>query len=310
MRVLVTGAQGQVGTELIARGKALGFEMLAAGSAELDITQQAAVAAYVQEQSPDIVINAAAYTAVDTAETEQERAFAVNRDGPSHLAKACAARGIPLLHLSTDYVFDGALNDGALNGGADALDTAANSAYREDDVCRPTGVYGASKREGECAVIEQLGQHIILRVAWVFGEHGQNFVRTMLRLGKERSELGVVADQRGAPTWARDIADVLLGLVAKYSECGDLAWGVYHYVGKSAVSWHGFAEAIFAQAQALDMINKVPQVKALTSEQYPTPAQRPKNAVLDCTKIKEVFGIHQADWRIGLKDVLSQWKQQ
>ncbi len=292
MKILVTGAEGQVGTELIIRGKKLGLTMISADLSELDITQQDAVLEYTQTQSPDIIINAAAHTAVDKAENEVELSFLVNRDGPFNLAEACAAMDIPLLHISTDYVFDG----------------VNNTPYQEDDIPNPTGVYGTSKLEGEHAVVGQIEKHIILRVAWVFSESGHNFVRTMLRLGAERDELSVVADQQGAPTWAGDIADTLLVIATQYSKQGDLPWGIYHYIGTPATTWHGFAKTIFEQAQELKMLDKVPVVHAITTEQYPTPAERPKNSVLDCQKIKQEFGINQPDWRVGLRSVLTRWK--
>ncbi|MEH6639368.1 MAG: dTDP-4-dehydrorhamnose reductase [Porticoccaceae bacterium] len=294
MKILVTGAAGQVGSELVERGKAMGLNMIAASSAELDITCYETVTEYVTKTSPDIIINAAAYTAVDKAEDEPELAFAVNRDGPANLAKACAVKHIPLLHISTDYVFSGSSTDPC----------------REDDAANPVGVYGSSKLAGEQAVASHLTQYIILRVAWVFGANGQNFVRTMLRLGGENEELSVVADQHGCPTWAGDIADTLLTIATRYREQGDLPWGSYHYMGAPATTWYGFAETIFEQAQGLGMLDKSPVVHPVTSEQYPTAAQRPKNSVLDCDKIQRVFGINQPDWRAGLASVLNTWKQQ
>jgi len=294
MKVLVTGANGQVGTELTARGRTMGLNVLAAGPAELDITDRNAVFKYIHQASPDIVINAAAYTAVDRAEEGVELAFAVNRDGPAYLGEACATVDIPLLHISTDYIFDG----------------EKEVAYLEDDVPNPKGVYGKSKLEGERAVADKLKKHIILRVAWVFAASGNNFVRTMLRLGAERDELSVVSDQQGAPTWAGDIADALLNMTKRYNEQGEIPWGTYHYTGKQATTWHGFAQVIFDEAAALNMLDKIPTVHAITTAQYPTPAQRPKNSVLNCRKIDRAFGITQPDWQVGLVDVLNQWKAQ
>lgn len=292
MRVLVTGAQGQVGTELISRGREQGLRMIAAGRGELDITAEEAVSACFNGSSPDIVINAAAYTAVDKAEQESALANTINRDGPALLAKECARRNIPLLHISTDYVFDGT-KDGA---------------YDEDDRPNPQGVYGKSKLEGEKAVERTLEQHVILRVAWVFGATGGNFVRTMLRLGNERDELNVVADQRGGPTWAGDIASVLLSIVERYHKGGAIPWGTYHYIGKPVTTWHGFAQAIFDAAMAEGMLEKAPGINAITTAEYSTPAVRPKNSVLDCRKIERLLGISQPDWRFGLKSVLENWK--
>lgn len=291
MKVLVSGAGGQVGTELIKRGQALGLVMLPVYSEELDITQHNRVIEYIKSNSPDIVINAAAYTAVDKAEEEAELAFAVNRDGPAYLAEACSDISVPLLHLSTDYVFDGT-NQGA---------------YVESDIPNPTTIYGKSKLEGEQAVVNRIEQHIILRVAWVFAASGSNFVRTMLRLGREGDELNVVADQKGAPTWAGDIADVLLTIAIRYKQNENIAWGTYHYIGTPETTWHRFAQTIFREARQLNMLEKVPRVHAISTDQYPTAAERPKNSVLNCQKIQDAFQIQQPDWRIGLRDVLNEW---
>jgi len=291
MKLLITGAEGQVGTELLRRGRTMGLQILATDTQELDITQAGQVTDYICRESPDIVINAAAYTAVDKAEEETELAFAVNRDGPAHLAIACAEKSIPLLHISTDYVFDG----------------KKESAYIEDDEPNPTGVYGKSKLAGELAVADHLSQYIILRVAWVFAASGHNFVKTMLRLGAERDELNVVADQHGAPTWAGDIANVLLTIAIRYRDDLDVAWGTYHFIGQPATTWHEFATTIFEEAMALKLLENKPAVHAISTEQYPTPTARPKNSVLNCQKINHIFGINQPDWKVGLISVLSQW---
>ncbi len=290
MKVLVTGAKGQVGSELIERGQLIGLSMIAVDIDELDITKQDTVTEYIKAESPGMVINAAAYTAVDKAEEDVKLAYAVNRDGADYLAKACAEVNIPLLHISTDYVFDG----------------SKDTPYSEDDQPNPAGVYGKSKWEGEVAVAQKLGNHIILRVAWVFAASGHNFIRTMLRLAGERDELSVVADQCGAPTWAGDIADVLLNMAAQYRDKNELPWGTYHYIGAPDTTWHGFAQTIFDQAKHLGLIGKTPVLHAIATEQYPTPAERPKNSVLNCKKIHGVFNISQPDWRIGLKRVLTQ----
>ena len=293
MKVLVSGAQGQVGTELILQGEALGLQMIATERDDMDITRKEEVSACFSSQRPDIVINAAAYTAVDKAEEESDLAYAINRDGVANLAAACAQHGIPLLHISTDYIFDG----------------TEERPYCEDDAPNPQGVYGKSKLEGEIVVEETLAQYINLRVAWVFGAAGHNFVRTMLRLGNEREELRVVADQQGGPTWSGDIASVLLIIAERYQKGATIPWGTYHYVGKPATSWHGFAQVIFDTAIIEGMLKKVPKVKAITTADYPTPAERPRNSVLDCHKIERELGISQPDWRIGLINVLKNWKQ-
>lgn len=294
MKLLVTGASGQVGSEVVKICKQRDLTYIATGSDDLDITDATAVAETVEHEQPTFVINAAAYTAVDRAEQEPDQAYAINLDGSKNLAKACAGANIPLLHISTDYVFDGEKQE----------------AYTEQDAPNPTGVYGKSKYEGELAISDNLSQYYILRVAWVFGESGNNFVRTMLRLGGERDELGVVADQLGGPTCAKDIAVTLLQIARRYHEKQPMPWGTYHYTGKPAVTWYEFANAIFHQAQQLGMLNKTPIVNAISTAEYPTPAKRPQNSLLNCNKITAALDIHQPDWREGLKDVLNSWKKQ
>jgi len=293
VKVLVTGARGQVGSELILEGEKLGLHILATGRDELDITQQQAVNDLIQIQKPDIVINAAAYTAVDQAESEPELAYAINRDGPANLAQACENNNIPLLHISTDYV---------LNGNKDG-------AYTETDMPDPQCIYGKSKLEGERAIESILKQYIILRTSWVFGANGNNFVKTMLRLGKTKDMIKVVADQYGGPTWAGDIATTLLKLVKRWGEDKRLPWGTYHYSGQPVTTWHGFTEAIFKQAEELKMIDKRPRVEPITTAEYPTPAERPLNSILDCGKLAQQLGIGPSDWQPGLEQVLVAWKQ-
>lgn len=288
MRLAIVGAKGQVGWELARRAPMFGHEVLAWDVDELDITDAAAVDRALTTGGADAVINAAAYTAVDKAEQEPELAFAVNRDGPAHLAAACARSGIPLLHISTDYVFDGTKAD----------------PYTEDDPAAPLGVYGQSKWEGDEAVRRSLSRHLILRVSWVFGVHGHNFVKTILRLAREREELRVVADQRGCPTYAGDIADVLLELAGRIGQIDAVnAWGIYHYCGEPATTWHGFASAIVERAKSDEKL-KVRTVTAIATADYPTPAARPANSVLDCARLIDRFGIHPASWREGLATML------
>jgi dTDP-4-dehydrorhamnose reductase len=294
MKVLVTGANGQVGTELIQRGQKLGLEMTGLDQSELNIASREQVNNAIATDAPDIVINAAAYTLVDKAETEMELAYAVNRDGPAYLAEACAASNIPMLHISTDYVFDG----------------EQESAYLETDNPNPNTIYGKSKLEGDNAVSNALPEHIVLRVAWVFSASGNNFVRTMLRLGSERGELSVVNDQHGCPTWARDIANTLLTMAQQYRDKETLPWGTYHYNSTPVANWYGFAETIFEQALKLGLIENTPLLHTINTAQYPTPAQRPANSALNCNKINQQFGIEVPDWRIGLSNVLSEWKAQ
>ena len=288
MRLAMIGAKGQVGWELTRRAPMFGHEVLAWDVAELDITDASAVDRALAISGADAVINAAAYTAVDKAEQEHELAFAVNRDGPAHLAAACARLDIPLLHISTDYVFDG----------------TKTGLYIEDDPAAPLGVYGRSKWEGDEAVCRLLPRHLILRVSWVFGIQGENFVKTILRLAREREELRVVADQHGCPTYAGDIADTLLELVGRAKEIdADNDWGVYHYCGEPATTWHGFANAIVERARVHEKLN-VRAVTAIATADYPTPAARPANSVLDCTRLATRFDIHPASWREGLTTML------
>ena len=289
MRIIVIGAQGQVGWELTRRAVALGHDVLAWDLAELDITDAAAVDRELAASGGDVAINAAAYTAVDRAEQEPALAFAVNRDGPAHLAAACARSNIPLLHISTDYVYDGAKID----------------PYVEDDPPTPLGVYGESKLAGDEAVGRLLPRHLILRVSWVFGIHGHNFVKTILRLAREREELRVVADQYGCPTFAGDIADTLLDLAGRIAEIDARdAWGVYHYCGEPVTTWHGFASAIVELARARESL-PVKTVTTIPTTDYPTPAARPVNSVLDCTKLAARFGIRPRPWQAGLEALLS-----
>lgn len=287
MRVLITGAHGQVGHELM-RLVPAGFEATGMGSAELDIADAAQVAAVVERVQPQLIINAAAYTAVDKAESEPERAYAVNRDGVANLAQAAQRSGIPLLHISTDYVFTG----------------DATNPYSEEDATGPTGVYGASKLAGELALAAGCSRYMILRTSWVFGAHGNNFVKTMLRLGRERDELSVVADQQGCPTSAASIARALWALAQQYRDSGALQWGLYHYSGMPACSWHGFAQEVFAQAHELGMLSRVPAVHGISTAQYPTPAKRPAWSVMDCSRLQQAQQIAPADWRTELRAVL------
>ena len=285
MKLMVTGRTGQVGRELERLAWPSGWRVAAFDHAGLDIARREAVFAAVAEARPDLVINAAAYTAVDRAESESEAAWAGNAEGPGHLAAACRDSGIPLVHISTDYVFDG----------------SKKGPYREDDPVNPLGVYGRSKEAGERAVREALPEHVILRTAWVYSAHGNNFVKTMLRLAGERPGLRVVADQHGAPTSAADIAGAIAA-VARQIASGNRRWGTYHFTGGGATTWHGFAEAILVEAAPFR--GPPPKVEAIATADYPTPAKRPANSVLDCGRIGEVFGIAQRPWRAALADVI------
>jgi dTDP-4-dehydrorhamnose reductase len=285
MKVLVLGAGGQVGRELTRLAWPAGYTIAASDRDGVDITQPETVAAAVARERPDIVINAAAYTAVDRAESEPDAAWAGNCTGPANLGAACHAAGIPLIHLSTDYVFDG----------------RKHGPYREDDPVAPIGVYGASKEAGDRAVRAALVEHVILRTAWVYSAHGHNFVKTMLRLGAERPVLRVVADQIGSPTSAADIARAI-GTIVQQIAGGNRSRGTYHFAGGGEVSWHGFAEAIFELAAPWR--GSPPLVEAITTADYPTPARRPANSVLDCTRIGAAFGIVPRPWRDALAEVI------
>jgi dTDP-4-dehydrorhamnose reductase len=293
MRVLLTGASGQVGHE-IERLALAGFDLLARTSSQLDITDASAVLAAASDFKPDIIMNAAAYTAVDQAESESECAWSVNKTGPTNLAKAAQNVGAAVFHLSTDYVFAG----------------DSKCAYRETDAPGPTGVYGASKLAGEQALMAEVQRSLILRTSWVFGVHGKNFVKTMLKMGAEREELRVVADQRGSPTSAASIANCLWALAAHYRKAGDLQWGTYHFAGSPACTWHDFAQEILNRALQSGLLHRLPVLCPITTQDYPTPAQRPAFSVLDCSQIQHTFGISQPDWRDDLDEVLEQLRLQ
>ncbi|WP_424927504.1 dTDP-4-dehydrorhamnose reductase [Amaricoccus tamworthensis] len=283
MRALVFGPNGQVGRELLDLAQDRGIEVLPVDRQTVHLTQAAEVARCIHEADVDIIVNAAAYTAVDDAEDNSEEAFAVNGNAPGTMARAAAMRKIPLLHISTDYVFDGAPGD----------------PKKEDDPTAPLGVYGASKLDGENEVASAGGDHVILRTAWVFSPHGKNFVKTMLHYGAQRDELTVVNDQFGGPTSAHDIAGALWDIAEAWDK-GDGVSGIFHFAGQPAVSWADFASAIFERTGW----EKNPSVKGIPSSEWPTKTKRPENSVLDCSKIREVYGIKQPDWRPALEDVI------
>ena len=285
--VLVFGAAGQVGRELVDLRWPGGLRAVGLDRAAADITDSGAVARALAAARPALVVNAAAYTAVDKAEQDETRALAVNRDGAANLAGACAARSLKLIHLSTDYVFDG----------------SKQGAYLEHDQVCPLGVYGASKQAGEAAIRDLLSQHVILRTAWVFGVHGNNFVRTMLRLGAERPALRIVADQQGCPTEAADIARAVARIAATLLGApGPDQFGTFHFAGQPPTSWYGFAQEIFRRVEAVG--RPVPALGAITTADYPTPARRPVNSVLDSGKLARLYGIAPCDWRAALDRVL------
>jgi dTDP-4-dehydrorhamnose reductase len=279
MKILITGAKGQVGSELVLEAEKRGHDVHGFTSSELDITNRLLVNDKLSGIKPSIVINAAAYTAVDKAEEEKEQAYAVNELGVKNLAEICKKLDIPLLHISTDYVFDGDKKE----------------PYLETDSPNPTSVYGASKLAGEIALQNIWQKHIILRVSWVFGEHGNNFVNTMLRLAKNSNELSVVNDQFGAPTSAIDIAKVLLDLVIDDKK----NFGLYHLESNPNVSWHGFAQKIFEEAKLRGLIENIPLVNAINSSQFSTPVKRPVNSKLAAGK-----GLPAVTWPEALSKML------
>ena len=285
-KFLITGANGQVGYCLTQQLQGE-HEILAVGRNELDITDQSAVKKAIENFCPNVIINAAAHTAVDRAETEIELSKAINVKGPQYLAEAAKSVGAAILHISTDYVFDG----------------QRAGKYKESDATDPQGVYGRTKLEGEQAVAAANDKFIVLRTAWVFGEHGNNFVKTMLRLAKTRDTLGVVADQVGGPTYAGDIAKALIQIAEKIIAGEKVEYGVYHLTGEPYVSWYEFAKTIFAEAVSQNVLEKSPLVNAITTADYPTPAKRPANSCLDLTKIQQVFGIQPSDWQKALKNI-------
>jgi len=286
--VLLTGANGQLGWEVAHRAAAAGLSCHAVDRGALDITDADAVTRMIAVLRPAVVINAAAYTAVDRAESDEAAAFAVNRDGPAYLAEACAAGGVTLVHVSTDYVFDG----------------AKQSAYTEEDPVAPLGVYGASKLAGEEAIRRLCPQHIIVRAAWIYGIHGQNFVQTMLRLAREHGTVRVVDDQRGGPTFAGDLADAILELAVRLRDgrMTDNGFGTFHCVNKGVTTWYGLARKIFEITASV--LERIPTVEGITTAEYRTPARRPVNSVLDCSRLSRVHGLTLRPWEAALAEML------
>ncbi len=286
MRVLIFGGDGQLGQEFRRLDGRNGYQVIALTRSQADIIQPAAALAAVRDAGAEAVVNAAAYTAVDRAESEPELAFSVNRDGARHVATAGAERGLPVVHISTDYVFDG----------------AKQGAYAPDHPVAPLGVYGASKEAGEQAVRDAYDRHVILRTSWMFGAYGHNFVRTMLRLGAEREEIGVVGDQHGCPTPARDLAAAVLDILPRL---GNGRWGTYHYCGAGRTSWYGFAKQIFDLREGITGAPP-PRLRAIATAEYPTAAPRPANSELDCASFAAAFGFAPRPWHDGLAEVLEE----
>ncbi len=288
MKILITGSEGQLGWELLRQAPFFNMEAVGLDLPYLDITVEPGVIEAFKEHKPDILINAAAYTNVDKAETDEKACFAVNVNGPENLAAACRNAEIPMIHISTDYVFDG----------------TNNIPYTENDPVAPASVYGRSKAEGENGVRNILEKHIILRTSWLYGVHGHNFVKTILKLGKEKEVIGVVSDQFGSPTSAADLAETVLIIASRILTFYEgITFGTYNYCGEGITSWHGFAEKIIETAKQYAPVVTT-QVKPLTTEEYPTKVRRPAFSALDCSRIQQNFGIIPKPWQKSLEAVI------
>jgi len=290
MRVLVLGCRGQVGAELMRARWDHPAEVTGLARPQFDIAAPDKIAEALSALRPNIVVNAAAYTAVDRAETDEAQAFAVNAEGPRMVAEACSRGRIPLIHLSTDYVFDG----------------SATRPYRESDPIRPINAYGRSKAAGEAAVRLYQPRHIIVRTAWVHASHGGNFVRTMVRLARERDEVAVVTDQLGTPTAAADIAAAIVQIARRIASAGkelaDVPWGTYHYTAHGETSWHDLAKHIFEQLARAG--GRRPQLRPIAAADYASQTPRPAYSILDCTLIEQAFGVARLPWQEGVDRVL------
>jgi dTDP-4-dehydrorhamnose reductase len=286
MKILVTGRAGQLVSSLVERAQHdPDVSLVALGRPELDLERPGAAADAIADSSPDLVINAAAFTAVDAAEDDPERAFRINADAAGEIAAAARAAGVPIVHVSTDYVFDG----------------ASAAPYREDDPVAPIGVYGRSKLAGEEQVRAANPDHLIVRTAWVYSPFGRNFVRTMMAAAREREELRVVADQRGNPTNALDLADALLAIARRWQG------GTIHLAGTGAASWFEFASAIMAECALLGV--PAARIVPIATADWPTRAQRPQDSTLDCGRAASLFGVHMPGWRESLPAVVARLAQ-
>ncbi len=287
MKTLITGGHGQLGHELVRECQTRHFDILSPSEHQIDIADIKAVTNYIDLHQPSFVINAAAYTQVDKAEIEESLAFAVNKTGCTNLAQICAKNEIPLFQVSTDYVFDG----------------QKNTPYHESDPISPIGVYGRSKAAGETEIRSNLKEHIILRTSWLYGVHGPNFVKTMLKLAGTKKNIRVVSDQYGSPTCACDLAKAILAMADKWRQQSAVVWGTYHYCGQGIVSWHEFAETIIELARRCGKV-KTNRVEPIATADYPTKVRRPAFSALDCNLIKKNFGINPKPWRESLKSTI------
>lgn len=284
MKILITGADGQLGRELINQGQLKGFSVQAPSEDDMDITDLEKIDRCMAFHQPEVVINAAAYTQVDKAESEAALAFAVNTTGSANLARMCAKNKIPLVHISTDYVFDG----------------QKGTSYLETDAISPVGVYGRSKAEGEIEIRSHLKEHIILRTSWLYGIHGHNFAKTILKLATTKPKIRVVADQYGSPTNAADLAQTILIISDRMQFNNDVDWGTYHYCGQGVISWYNFAEKIVGLARLYADV-KTTRIEPITTADYPTRALRPIYSALDCSRIQKHFGINPKPWQKSLE---------
>ena len=292
MKVLVIGSKGQLGCCLVDQLSDIGCEVIFTSRAEIDISDLVETKGKITALCPTIVINTSAYTAVDKAEDDQFEAEKINHIAVANIASTCREIGCWLIHISTDYVFDG----------------AASHPYGEDAETNPQGVYGDSKLKGELVIQSSGCKYLIIRTAWVYSEYGNNFLKTMLRLGADRDELSIVGDQIGCPTYAQDIAKSIVSILPGLDLQGSSS-GIYHYCGDEPCSWYDFARAIFSEAE-IHGLKSPSNLKSITTVEYPTPAIRPAYSVLDCTKIEDVFGVTRSNWRDGIKIVTERLQSQ
>ena len=289
MKILVIGSNGQLGRELVSIGGESGLEMAGLDLPVIDITDRGQIRQALKKYKPEIVINAAAYTDVEKAEDEPKAAFLINSQAPALLAEECGKTGAPLIHISTDFVFDG----------------AKKFPYIESDDARPLSVYGSSKLEGEKKIAERLENYLIFRTSWLYGTHGNNFVKTMLKIASRKESINVVSDQRGSPTCASDLAAALLSASIRIAgDAHDIEWGIYHYCGLGITTWEKFAGQIYEVAKDLKILSKTPAVVPVSASEYPAKAKRPLFSALDCAKIKKNFGIKPLPWRKSLRKTL------
>ncbi|MHC1725660.1 MAG: dTDP-4-dehydrorhamnose reductase [Syntrophobacteraceae bacterium] len=285
-RATVLGSRGMLARDLIESLVRSGCTAAGFDLPEVDITNEETIKASLLQSGhpPEVVINCAAYTAVDKAETDPEIAYAVNAGGPEKLAGICTPLKIPVIHISTDYVFDG----------------HSPSPYREEDTPYPLSIYGKSKLDGEIAIRSNASEYLILRTAWLYGVHGQNFVKTILRLAREREELRIVSDQRGSPTWTQDLANAITLIISNIAtDRVKIPWGTYHFCNTGETTWYDFARAIVEEAQLYETL-KVRRILPISTGDYPLPAKRPANSALDCRRISTTFKLHQPPWRQSL----------